>query len=114
MNRLIRLVVATLFVALTAHAQDWGKASDGGGTAELAKSGGDIGRAIQSLPPDQITADLNAVADYVTKLPSCNGKLAVCGFCWGGGQTFRYATNNKNLKAAFVFYGPPPQNESDL
>jgi len=26
----------------------------------------------------------------------------------GGGQTFRYATNNSALKAAFVFYGSPP------
>src|SRR5438445_10156729 len=37
--------------------------------------------AIGSLPPDQITADLNAVFDYVMKLPACNGKVAVCGFC---------------------------------
>jgi carboxymethylenebutenolidase len=90
-----------------------GKA-DGGGTAELVKSGGDVRRAIQSLPPEQITADLNAVAKYVSALPSCNGKLAVCGFCWGGGQTFRYATNNKDIRAGFVFYGPPPESESDL
>src|SRR5262249_30583871 len=41
----------------------------------------------------------------------CNGKLAVGGFCWGGGQTFRYATNNKEVKAGFVFYGPPPDKE---
>jgi carboxymethylenebutenolidase len=32
----------------------------------------------------------------------------VAGFCWGGGQSFRYATHNKDLKAAFVFYGTPP------
>jgi carboxymethylenebutenolidase len=30
----------------------------------------------------------------------------VSGFCWGGGQTFRYATNNPRLKAAVVCYGP--------
>ena len=91
----------------------WGKMKDGG-TAELAKSGGEIGRAIQSLPPEQITADLNAVADYVSKLPACNGKIVVCGFCWGGSQTFRYATNNKKLKAAFVFYGTGPDKEEDI
>jgi carboxymethylenebutenolidase len=90
----------------------WGSVTNGG-TEDLVKSGGNVGRAIQSLPPDQITADLNAVADYVAKLPSCNGKVVVAGFCWGGGQSFRFATNNKNLKAAFVFYGPPP-NASDL
>jgi carboxymethylenebutenolidase len=57
------------------------------------------------LPPDQITADLNATGEHVGKLPAANGKITVCGFCWGGSQSFRYATNNKDLKAAFVFYG---------
>lgn len=84
-----------------------GAAPGGGGTAELG-SGDAVRRAIRSLPPDQITADLNAVFDYVAKLPACNGKVAVAGFCWGGGQTFRYATNNRNLKAAFAFYGAGP------
>ena len=32
------------------------------------------------------------------------------GFCWGGGQTFRFATERKGLGAAFVFYGPPPDD----
>src|SRR5881409_3042058 len=41
-----------------------GAAKDGGGTAELG--GGDaVRKAISSLPSDQITADLNAVAAYV-------------------------------------------------
>ena len=86
----------------------WGKGPNGEGTEAIVKSGGNVGQAIQSLPADQITADLNAVAEYVSKLPACNGKLAVGGFCWGGGQSFRYATNNKDIKAAFVFYGSPP------
>src|SRR5499427_833196 len=90
-----------------------GAAPGGGGTAELG--GGDaVRKAISSLPPDQITADLNAVADYVGKLPACNGTIVVGGFCWGGAQTFRYATNNKNLKAAFVFYGTGPDKEEDV
>jgi carboxymethylenebutenolidase len=90
-----------------------GAAPGGGGTAELG--GGDaVRKAISSLPPEQITADLNAVADYVTKLPACNGKLVVAGFCWGGSQSFRYATNNKLLKAALVFYGTAPETEQDL
>jgi carboxymethylenebutenolidase len=80
-----------------------------GGTSDVATVGSSaIGKAIQALPPDQITADLNAVADYVATLPSANGKLVVTGFCWGGGQSFRFATNRPGLKAAFVFYGAPP------
>jgi carboxymethylenebutenolidase len=80
-----------------------------GGTSDVATAGNNaIGTAIQALPPDQITDDLNAVADYVGALPSANGKLAVAGFCWGGGQTFRFATNRPSIRAAFVFYGAPP------
>jgi carboxymethylenebutenolidase len=90
-----------------------GTAPGGGGTAELGGMDA-VRKAIMSLPADQITADLNAVAEYVTKLPACNGKLAVGGFCWGGGQTFRYATNNKDVKAAFAFYGTAPESETDL
>jgi carboxymethylenebutenolidase len=90
-----------------------GAAPGGGGTAELG--GGDaVRKAISALPPDQITADLNAVVEHVAKLPACNGKVAVAGFCWGGGQTFRFATNNKNIKAAFPFYGSGPDNEADI
>jgi carboxymethylenebutenolidase len=71
-------------------------------------------KAISEVPPEQITADLNAVTKYVAGLPSCNGKVVVCGFCWGGGQAFRFATNNKDIKAAYVFYGPPPDEEKDI
>lgn len=84
-----------------------GMGSGGGGTSSFTDRNA-VGQAIRDLSPDQITADLNAVADYVSKLPASNGKVAVGGFCWGGGQTFRYATNNPNIKAAFVFYGPTP------
>jgi len=90
-----------------------GAAPGGGGTAELG-SGDGVRKAIQSLAPDQITADLDAVVDYVAKLPACNGKVVVAGFCWGGSQSFRFATNNKKIKAAFPFYGSGPENEADL
>jgi carboxymethylenebutenolidase len=84
----------------------------GGGTCEMI--GEDKTRkAVTSLPPAQVTADLNAVSLYAVQLPACNGKLAVAGFCWGGGQAFRYATNNKQLKAAFVFYGQGPESAAE-
>src|ERR1051325_9118799 len=57
-----------------------GAAPGGGGTAELGGNDGAT-RAIRSLPPEQVTADLDATADYVRKLPACNGKVAVAGFC---------------------------------
>jgi carboxymethylenebutenolidase len=83
-----------------------GMGPNGGGTSSLDRQG--VGQAIQDLSPDQITADLNAVADYVSKLPASNGKVVVAGYCWGGSQTFRFATNRPSLKAAFVFYGSEP------
>src|SRR3954469_11853763 len=49
-----------------------GAAPGGGGTAELGGRDG-VGKAIRSLPADQITGDLNAVAAYLSSLPSCNG-----------------------------------------
>ncbi|MGH9931473.1 MAG: dienelactone hydrolase family protein [Pyrinomonadaceae bacterium] len=80
-----------------------------GGTSDVATLGANaIGTAMRDLPPDQITADLNAIADYVSKLPASNGKVVAAGFCWGGAQAFRYATNNSKIRAAFVFYGMPP------
>ena len=69
-------------------------------------------QAVSHLNPDQVTADLKAAADYGLKLPAANGKLYVAGFCWGGGQSFRFATNRPDLAAAFVFYGPPPDKEA--
>ncbi|HVS53001.1 MAG TPA: dienelactone hydrolase family protein [Opitutaceae bacterium] len=88
----------------------WGLGAKGGGTSEL--NAAEIGQKIRTLPADQITADLNAAADYVAKLPACNGKIVVIGFCWGGGESFRYATNNPSLKAAFVCYGGAPKADA--
>ncbi|HTT34239.1 MAG TPA: dienelactone hydrolase family protein [Methylomirabilota bacterium] len=71
-----------------------------------------ITEAVSKLNPDQVTADLNAAADYGLKLPASSGKLFVAGFCWGGSQTFRFATNRADLAAAFVFYGGPPEKDA--
>ncbi len=90
-----------------------GVAPGGGGTAEF--SGRDaVTKAVSSLGPDQVAADLNAAINYVSKLPAGNGKVAVAGFCWGGSQAFREATNNQSIRAAFVFYGTGPDKEEDI
>lgn len=87
-----------------------GMGPNGGRTKDFPQ--GQATEAVSHLNPDQITADLNAVADYALKLPASNGKLFVAGFCWGGGQSFRFATNRKDLAAAFVFYGVPPATDA--
>jgi carboxymethylenebutenolidase len=87
-----------------------GMGPHGGRTTDFPE--GEVTEAVSHLSPDQVTADLNAVADHALKLPASNGKLFVAGFCWGGGQTFRFATNRSDLSAAFVFYGPPPEKQA--
>ena len=79
----------------------------GGGRSKDFPAGG-AREAVGKLSKDQITADLDAVADYALKLPSSNGKLMVAGFCWGGNESFRFATDRSDLQAAFVFYGTMP------
>lgn len=71
-------------------------------------------KATSELPKEQVKADLNATADYaLTKIRAANGTLAVCGFCWGGGWAFQYATLNPKLKAAYSFYGVAVDNADD-
>jgi carboxymethylenebutenolidase len=71
-------------------------------------------KAISELQKSQIKSDLDATADYALKIPACNGTLVVCGFCWGGGQTFIYANENPKLKAAYSFYGTAPDEASKV
>ncbi len=84
-----------------------GMGPNGGGSSAFPDQDATV-KAVSGLNPDTVTADLNAVADYAKKLPASNGKLAVAGFCWGGGKSFDFATHRKDLGAAFVFYGPGP------
>jgi carboxymethylenebutenolidase len=87
-----------------------GMGPNGGRSSDFAE--GKTMEAVSHLNPDQVTADLNAAAEYAMKIPASNGKLFVGGFCWGGGQTFRFATNRADLAAVFVFYGPPPDKDA--
>jgi carboxymethylenebutenolidase len=87
-----------------------GMGPKGGRTSDFAQD--KVTEAVSHLNPDQVTADLNAVADYANKIPASNGKLFVGGFCWGGSQTFRFATNRSDLSGAFVFYGSPPDKDA--
>ncbi len=87
-----------------------GMGPNGGRTPDFPQGGAT--QAVSHLDPNQVTADLKAVADYALKLPAANGKLFVAGFCWGGGQSFRFATNRSDLAAAFVFYGSPPDKDA--
>jgi len=72
----------------------------------------DSGRKLTAqLVPDEVTADLDAVYGYLRGLPAVRkDRIGTIGFCWGGGQSFRYATNNPDLRAVVVCYGPAPDS----
>jgi carboxymethylenebutenolidase len=71
-------------------------------------------KAVSGLDPAVVLADLDAAADYGKHLPAANGKLAVAGFCWGGGKSFAFAAHRKDLSAAFVFYGSGPDDVTTI
>src|SRR5436190_4568074 len=71
-------------------------------------------KLIATLNPDTTTLDLNAAATYLKTVRAVRAdRVGVIGFCWGGGQSFRYATNNPDLRAFVVCYGPAP-NPQDM
>ena len=88
-----------------------GTGPDGGNT-DAYESEDDARNGIGRLSPEQVTSDLKAVVAHAKQIESANGTVAVAGFCWGGGQTFRHACNDENVAAAFVFYGPAPDEET--
>src|SRR3989449_1409323 len=72
-------------------------------------SGDEARKLIAGLDPDTVTLDLNATMAYLKTLKAVRGdRIGAIGFCWGGGQSFRYATNSPTLRAFAVCYGPAP------
>lgn len=70
--------------------------------------------ALYMLNPQQVTDDLAAVRNYAKNMAAANGNVAVAGFCWGGSQAFRFATDTEGLGAVMVFYGSPPDDPATL
>ena len=89
-------------------------AAPGGGNTDGFESTDAATKAIYALDPEQVMADLDAVADFAAGLPASSGKLSVAGFCWGGSRSFDFATHRRGLEAAFVFYGAPPEDDAAL
>src|SRR5450631_725954 len=86
---------------------------NGGGSSEFPSQDAAV-KAVSGLNPDTVMADLDAAADYGKHLPAANGKIAVIGFCWGGGKSFAFAAHRQDLSAAFVFYGTAPADVTPI
>ena len=83
-----------------------GKGPGGKGSASLSR---DEARRLNSgLQPAEVVRRLNAVARYATGLPAATDNFGVVGFCWGGGMSYLYATEQPGLGAAVVYYGVSP------
>lgn len=82
-------------------------------TSDFANSD-DARDALYRLDPGRITLDLMAVQRYISSVPSADGRVVVSGFCWGGSQSFLYATNAEGLSAALVFYGSATNDEARI
>jgi carboxymethylenebutenolidase len=81
-----------------------------GGSATLAED--DIPGILGNLPQEQLAADFVAGWEHVAAQPYARpGAVGMVGFCFGGGVTWRVATQLAELKAAVPFYGPPPPVE---
>jgi carboxymethylenebutenolidase len=81
--------------------------SQEGGTASMA-SEGDATAALGNAPADRMIADLRAGLDELARRAP-GAKLAVIGFCFGGGMTWQFlAAGEPRLNAAVPFYGPFP------
>lgn len=67
-------------------------------------------KLIAGLNADTLTADLDASLAYLKRLPAVRPeRTGVIGFCWGGAQSFRYATHDPSLRAFVVCYGSGPE-----
>ena len=59
-----------------------------------------------TTPQDRVNEDLNAVCSYLEG-EAGNNKLAVMGFCYGGGKAIRYTTQCRPEAATVIYYGSP-------
>jgi carboxymethylenebutenolidase len=91
---------------------DWlsGRGPNGGGRDSFP----DVKSALMAnyaITQEMTTSLQNAWADWGERLPQYNGKLAAVGFGWGAGKTFWFATQRRDLSAAFIFYDwAPPES----
>lgn len=61
---------------------------------------------VVTTPEQQVDGDLQAVFDWLAAQPDVQpDKIAIMGFCYGGGTALRYSLSNPRLAATAVFYG---------
>ena len=67
---------------------------------------------LSSIPPEQLVQDFRDGLRYLQEKPEVRrDRIGMTGFCFGGGVTWRCATQIPELGAAVPFYGPNPPLE---
>jgi len=63
----------------------------------------------------QIDGDVEAAYQWLVAQPEVQAdRIAIMGFCFGGGTALRYSLSNNQLAATAVFYGQPITDPADL
>ncbi|HSL22276.1 MAG TPA: dienelactone hydrolase family protein [Vicinamibacterales bacterium] len=71
----------------------------------------DARKLFQKLDQAKTREDFVAAATFLKERPECTGRIAVVGFCYGGGVANMLATRLPDLAAAVPFYGNQPAAE---
>ena len=70
---------------------------------------------VASTPMPQIDGDLDAVFTWLAAQPDVKpDRIAVLGFCFGGGASLRYSVNTGKPAATVLFYGTPISDKARL
>ena len=81
-----------------------------GGSAAVGE--GNVPGVLGNISPDQFVEDFKSGWQYLKNLSFADtAKVGMTGFCFGGGVTWRVATQMPELLAAVPFYGPHPPVE---
>jgi len=81
-----------------------------GGSAALGQE--NVPGALGNISPDQFVEDFKSGWQYLQRQPFAGAaRVGMTGFCFGGGVTWRVATQMPELLAAVPFYGPHPPLE---
>ncbi len=84
-----------------------------GGTAAVADPSSIPALLTREADPARHVGDFQAAIDHYATQPFADtARLGMTGFCFGGGITWRAATEIAELSAAAPYYGPPPPLEA--
>jgi carboxymethylenebutenolidase len=74
---------------------------------KVAKTSEEAGGLMKALDTNRAVQEIDSAVSYLRMHARCNGKVAVSGYCMGGGLAFASACSVKDLSAVVPFYGLP-------